>query len=266
MNILESDFWVTRVQFVVDRAAEPGSGNRKLSYPDDYVLVFCLEGAGLSLTDGKQITMHKNDVCLLPPENVREYNADREDPWHVISVSFRLDFRGDKVPDSTEAIHFPDGGNAVRELFQELSAAWQEKDALYDLKCRTIIQQLLLLLLKARLDAASAAPAGIVAARQYIRQHFTEEISLDKLAAQAGFSSSHFRKLFTAHVGMSPKQFVLYLRLSKAKNLLASNSFRVGEVAGLCGFRNEFYFSDLFKRTYGLSPKDYRLAKSPHRP
>lgn len=117
-------------------------------------------------------------------------------------------------------------------------------------------------LLTRQLEATHAAPASVVAAQKYIQGHFTEPIRLDWLAEEAGFSLSHFRKLFTAHTGRSPKQYILYLRLSKAKDLLSSDSIRIAEAAALCGFRNEFYFTNLFRQTYGLSPAAYRKQKS----
>ena len=257
--MLFSDFWVTDVVFVLQRAAEPNQGNRSLCYPDRYTLVYCLSGTGSFRTDGKTIHMRPNDVCLLPAGNMRAYCADAEDPWQYISSSFRLTFAADP-PKSTQAIYFPQT-TAAGALFLELVAAWQQKGDLYKLRSRTLLQQILLLLFTSQLASADTAPASIVAARQYIQAHFTQAIDLDALAANAGFSLSHFRKLFTAHTGRSPKQYILYLRLSKAKDLLSSDSIRVGEAAALCGFQNEFYFSNLFKQTYGCSPTAYQKRK-----
>ena len=258
--MLHSDFWATDVIFVLQRAAEPGQGNHNLCYPDRYTLVYCLSGQGSFRTDGKTIPMHPNDVCLLPAGNVRAYTADLMDPWQYISCSFRLDFSAD-APQATQAIHFPNTPTAVGTLFSELSATWQQKGDLYKLRSRTMLQQILLLLLTRQLEVTNAAPASIVAARQYIQENFTRDIDLNALAANAGFSLSHFRKLFTAHTGRSPKQYILYLRLSKAKDLLSSDSIRVGEAAALCGFQNEFYFSNLFKQTFGCSPTAYQRRK-----
>ena len=71
--MLYSDFWVTDVVFVLQRAAEPNQGNRSLCYPDRYTLVYCLSGKGSFRTDGKTIHMRPNDVCLLPAGNMRAY-------------------------------------------------------------------------------------------------------------------------------------------------------------------------------------------------
>ena len=261
MDTAFQDFWVTDIHFVIHRAAEPNQGNRSLCYPDRYTMVYCLSGKGSFRTDGKTILMLPGDVCLLPPGNSRAYQADPEDPWHFISVSFCLSFP-EPAPTSTKAVYFPDAPAAVRGLFLQLSATWQQKDIFYKLQCRTGIQQILHQLFARHLEAAKPVPLPIAAAKQYIQQHFTQTIDLDRLAAEAGFSQSHFRKLFTLHIGRSPKQYILYLRLSKARDLLSSGSFRIAETAAACGFQNEFYFSTLFKQAYGCSPLAYRSKLS----
>jgi AraC-like DNA-binding protein len=71
-------------------------------------------------------------------------------------------------------------------------------------------------------------------------------------------SYSKFRKLFKESTGESPNQYHLNLRLDKAKELLHTTNLNVTEVAYNLGFESVFYFSKLFKKKNGVSPKSYR--------
>jgi AraC-like DNA-binding protein len=87
-----------------------------------------------------------------------------------------------------------------------------------------------------------------------------------------GITSTHFRRLFKQITGMSPHQFVLHQRLRKATELLRGESRLISEIAFMVGINDEFYFSKLFKKKYGISPYNYRkeicsvnIVKSHHR-
>jgi len=71
-------------------------------------------------------------------------------------------------------------------------------------------------------------------------------------------SYSKFRQAFKKSTGLSPNQYYLNIRLNKAKELLTSTSLNINEIAYHTGFESIFYFSKLFKKKNGVSPKDYR--------
>ena len=73
---------------------------------------------------------------------------------------------------------------------------------------------------------------------------------------------THFRRLFKELTRLSPTQYVIQCRLSRAANLLITTDFLLAEIAESCGFENQFYFSKLFKRHYLVSPREYRRQYS----
>ena len=80
------------------------------------------------------------------------------------------------------------------------------------------------------------------------------------LAAKCNVSEVYFRKLFTRHFGISPKQFIIDLRIQKAKQLLAEGAWSVSVVSETCGFSNPYHFCRLFKKRTGITPSEYRKA------
>lgn len=79
-----------------------------------------------------------------------------------------------------------------------------------------------------------------------------------KLAAECQISEVYFRKLFTKHFGVSPKQFVIDVRLQKAKQLLSEGALSVAEISEQCGFSNAYHFCRIFKQHTGSAPSEYR--------
>ena len=78
------------------------------------------------------------------------------------------------------------------------------------------------------------------------------------LAQELGVSYSWFRHTFTAHTGLSPHQYLLELRLVRARSMLAETEFSIKEIATQMGFEDEFYFSRLFRQKLNLSPSQWR--------
>lgn len=79
-----------------------------------------------------------------------------------------------------------------------------------------------------------------------------------RLAAKCNMSEVYFRKLFTEHFGTSPKQYIIDLRIQKAKQLLAEGVLNISLIAERCGFANPYHFYHIFKQHVGITPSRFR--------
>ena len=95
-------------------------------------------------------------------------------------------------------------------------------------------------------------------AKFYLRENLESPLDMKLLIKEMPMSYSKFRKMFKQATGESPNQYHLNLRLDKARELLNSTHLNVTEVAYSLGFESVFYFSKLFKKKNGVSPKSYR--------
>lgn len=101
----------------------------------------------------------------------------------------------------------------------------------------------------------------VTKALRYIHGHYTEELTLQKLADHVHISRNYFSVLFKRFSGQNFIDYVIELRVKKAMDLLEKTALKVYEVAEQSGFNDVKYFSKLFKKSTGYSPVDYRSKK-----
>jgi transcriptional regulator GlxA family with amidase domain len=97
----------------------------------------------------------------------------------------------------------------------------------------------------------------IAHARAVIESQWQQSLEMKELSAALRMSYRHFRRLFQQHTGLPPNQFLLNLRINRAKQLL-EESLTIEEVAYRCGFADPYYFSRLFKQKTGITPAKWR--------
>ncbi|MGE9975568.1 response regulator [Coprococcus catus] len=99
----------------------------------------------------------------------------------------------------------------------------------------------------------------IKAAEKMISEHYmSEEISLNSVADSVGMSPSYFSSVFSKESGKTFVEFLTETRMEKAKELLMCSALKTSEIGYEVGYKDPHYFSYIFKKTQGCSPKDYR--------
>jgi len=83
------------------------------------------------------------------------------------------------------------------------------------------------------------------------------DLSVDKIAEEVGISRVHLHRKMKELTGQTPHDFIRNIRLKQAANLLASQNMNITEVIYACGFNNAASFSTIFKKFYGMSPREY---------
>jgi AraC-like DNA-binding protein len=112
--------------------------------------------------------------------------------------------------------------------------------------------------------AGETAPArarmvrAVLEAERYFAEHHTEAINVAELAKELGVAYSHFRREFKAQTGFSPWNYVVQLRLSRARRLLAAGDATLDDIAARLGFSSAFHLSAAFKQAYGVAPQHWR--------
>lgn len=92
----------------------------------------------------------------------------------------------------------------------------------------------------------------------YMESHYIEDIPIDVLAEISHYSPRHFTRIFSETYNTTPLNYILSLRINKACSLLKENSLTISNIALQCGFNDNNYFSRIFKKRIGLTPKQFR--------
>jgi AraC-like DNA-binding protein len=88
------------------------------------------------------------------------------------------------------------------------------------------------------------------------------DLDLNTLAAESGYSRSHFLRTFRAVIGCSPHQYLTRLRVEQAQTLLREDSISLIDIALDCGFSSHAHFSNTFRQIVGVTPSEYRRTHS----
>ena len=96
----------------------------------------------------------------------------------------------------------------------------------------------------------------------YLHSHLQERITLRTLSQVFRYSPNYIEYLFTKTMGETPQRYLEQIRLEKAKMLLVEQNYPISDIAYLCGFSSQSYFSLCFRRAFGIPPKQWKLQES----
>jgi len=106
----------------------------------------------------------------------------------------------------------------------------------------------------------------VLNAKKYIRNRYTEKLTLNEVAAAIGISPNYLSYLFKKYSDCGFIEYVNQVKIQKAKELMTEKNMKVYEVAGVLGFDNAFYFSKVFRKVEGCSPSEYKRKQGDNSP
>lgn len=94
----------------------------------------------------------------------------------------------------------------------------------------------------------------------YMNENFTSDISCSELSKLMSMDKFCFIRNFKSQTGKTPYEYLLDLKIEKAKKMLKSNKYTVTEISMMCGFSSHSHFTSTFKKKTGISPTEYKLS------
>ena len=242
-----------------------------------YELAYIEHGSCRFFIEDTMFDLHDGDFLLIPP-HVFHFTRYLFGSCLRCGIYFRA---GDL--ESELISHFPDGADFLSQvrIFQVPTDARREigriimrmaaEDRGFDerspLMLRLQLQELLLLCSRVCL-LLTETPASIhttdrqvLLAARYINEHFRQQISAADIAAAAGFSPNYLSRKFREAAGIGVHDYLVFIRLRSAAFELISTNDSVTDIALRNGFSDSNYFKDVFKKNYGMTPREYRKTR-----
>ncbi|MFC7216647.1 helix-turn-helix domain-containing protein [Streptomyces polyrhachis] len=234
----------------------PAVGPRTL---DHHVAVVVSSGSGWYRTpDGRSHTVRAPALLWLLPGVVHHYGADPHSGWDEAFV----DFTGSAVAAYTElGLIDPErpvlplaDTVAPRAAVSRIARAARHGNPLLEVETAAGVHELLVALRRARADTASDGDPVLTA----LARDAFQPLSVAEHAARHHMTTAELRGAVRRAAGCSPKDYLLRIRLSRAKELLAATELPVAAVARRVGYDDPAYFSRLFTRRVGTAPVRFR--------
>jgi AraC-like DNA-binding protein len=229
-----------------------------------------VKGWGRYIMNHVSLDTKPGSLFFFVPGMLFEWESSLEDPLEFYNIRFDL-AEAYKQEDawrlqSQPSEPFPLSGrysvrNSIRtaNLFEHLFQLSRKVDPFTVMSREIGFRQLLLAIAEDLRTEQTPSDSGeaVETSVQYMTRHFHEELRLESLADLAGWSVGHYCKMFKKITGYSPKDYIIRLRIDRAKELLEFQQYRLKEIAASVGYDDEFYFSRIFKKITGVSPSDY---------
>jgi len=224
---------------------------------NQYVFIYCIDGAGSYRIGDQEYTVSANQYFILPAGVPHSYASNKSTPWTIYWIHFKgilapfyakdanrpMDIQSEQHSRISTRI------NLFEEIFNTLKNGYSNENLRYVQQYRNA-------------GTNEAEDEGIVnVAIHYMKENMEKHLSLEEISTQIGYSPSHFSMLFKKQTGHSPLTYFNLLKMQQACLLLDTTDMKINQICYKIGIEDTYYFSRLFSKIMGMSPREYRKSK-----
>ena len=232
----------------------------------DYQLLYIVSGKGHFYFHGEDRVVYAGRMVLIQPRQEQRYEYFGEDKPEVYWVHFtgsdvKNILRSYNIP-MDDPIFYSGASSTYSYLFKEMIHELQNCKTGYEDLLTMYLRQIFLLAQRTRQEERPTVSTYIQEemefARRYFNEHYNEPISIQEYAESRNMSVCYFQRNFKQIVKHTPMQYLLTIRVNNAASLLETTDYSMAEIAAIVGYEDPLYFSRLFRKIKGVSPRDYR--------
>lgn len=230
-------------------------------HSDYHVFEYVMSGVGHVVCDGKEYTVEAGDVYILPYGSKHKYWSDKNDPYEKIWINIRS-----SIIKEVMCAYGLDGkcvfkNTDCKSLFMELFRI-AENTTFNDEVCYTAAEIIFRIVNKLAMVENNRSRASTIArtTKVLLDENIYGNITVEKIAEKLLVSKAHVISEFKKYYGSTPYAYYIDRKMNVAKDMLATTSMRINEIAETLGFCEQNYFSTLFKKKFGMSPDAYRKS------
>lgn len=229
-------------------------------------LFYVTGGKGSFVVGKEDFPVTKGDLVVVNPQVEHTETSMASSPleYIVLGVDGLELSQGKNGSQPFYLTHFRNAYPQVQHYLQDMLREISGQAPGYEAVCQNILNILIVLLTRIWGRATQLIPTAAhtrkesATIRRYINNHFKDPLTLDQLADLVHTNKYHIVHNFTRDYGISPIRYLLSLRLEESCSLLRSTNHSMSQIAHIAGFSSPSYFSQIFRKTFGISPSDYR--------
>ena len=230
-----------------------------------YLCFLVLEGEGSLTYDGRQYSLKLGD-CVFTDCRKTYSHSTSDCLWSLSWCHFYAPFMPAIYEKYKERgglpVFHPEKPDAFQKIFVQLYELAASSDYIRDMRINESLSALLTLLMQESWNpdhvAVSKKRMELAAVKAYMDEHYTQKLTLDDLEAQFFINKYYLLKIFNETYGMTISSYLISKRITRAKQLLRFTQMTIDEVGCAVGMDGAGYFSRMFKKAEGISPKEYR--------
>lgn len=227
---------------------------------DSLLFLLIEQGAMRVEYQNQKYTAHAGDLVLLDGNQPQSYDTPdyAEFYWMHAAGLNSFDLCSHLTSAHGTIVHSGTRAERAAPLFRFLVSQYTNNQPVQDAEHSRLLHSMLCYLMP---DAQTAAPRGegpVHEACHFIQAHLDEPLSLQRLADEVHFSPAHLIRLFRAQTQHSPHEYIVLLRMDRAKYLLKTTDLPIKAIAAAVGYRTESSFTTAFTEKIGVSPRRFR--------
>lgn len=255
----DSDIIIKNI-FSVNHDIRTKEWNYKWRAYSHYEMHYIMRG-GIAVNFENNTTYHNSDSLFFYTPALPGTSFPTELPTEIISVYFDAE-----IPDRlnnvfSEFFYISECAPVLRSAFRNIKQIYYSKQTNYQLKIKKEIYDILAVISDKlnEINNENANYYTVRAAETYIREKYLkEDISIDFLANLCKITPAYFSRVFREIYGMSPKKYIIDLKMQIAEELLEYTMTPISEIAQKLGYSELPYFTSAFKKHFGVSPSQFR--------
>lgn len=234
---------------------------------EHHILLLLLSGEIVyNLPDRNCFTLSKGDMLFIPAGTMRYASSSGDQPHDMYAAHFRYAGSGEGLPllEAPRPLMTRLGSpDYMKHRFTLLTQHWLRKSPCLKPLCHGMLLEMLAVMYEeACFPSITGEPSGTVAQlKQYILDHYRDNITVQDLAAYVGLTPNYISGLFRQETGVTLTAYIRQIRISAACDLLTGSQMKVGEISDYLGFCEPSYFNKVFKTVTGMLPSAYAGKK-----
>ena len=231
---------------------------------DFFELLFVIQGSGNIKIDGGIFMVTQGDLLLINPHVIHEEESDNQNPIYLAFLgvdNFTIDDMEENCflhPLSSPIVKLNQHRSKIQNLILELIHETSHQIKFHEEMSNSILSTLIVTIQRILLSDVEETTGNCKKIKEFIDYNYHENMSLDSLSKTLYVSKHHLSHMFKNEFGTSPIKYLIQKRMLAAKELLETTDKSIADIAVCVGYDDVTYFSQIFKKFTGYSPRAYR--------